>query len=292
MGQGEQSARADSLVSQGLSDTVEGICLSIDYSTRLISADVGGAVQIMAWSGPAPWVGDRVRVVYAGRKPFAIAVYGSPLGTVQSVASGIATVTGDDGATYNYPYQNGLTVAAGQRFVLQHANKVLGNRLSAEPPGSSFVRPPAPPASGTRTQTFRPTDSGNYRSGTYQDQYVEISSTRSAFYWFGRQIANTIPDSATILAANIKLVELWDNVPGTPSQMANHTDPSSRHGTSPPTLGVTDINVSGGGTIDITSLAGFLRDGVGFGVGFRVNTGWRRFDTYARSGSITIKWRT
>lgn len=286
---GRRDARRDADLRAGFSNTAGGICVAIDWATKLVQVDLGGLPQTMPWAGEPPWVGDAVRVVYAGRKPIAFATFGSPIGTVQSVTATVATVLGDDGLTYAYPFRSGDTLAAGYRVLLDHAHRIVTTRYSANPDGSVVVRPPAPPSSSKHKQTFRPTQSGNFKGGAFQTEYAEVSSTRSAFYWYGKQIADTIPNTATVTKALLKLEELWDEVPGTASRLGTHTQ--EKRTSSPPALsGV--INVTGGGSIDISSYATALKNGTALGVGFAQGFGWRRFDSRARSGSIYMEWTT
>jgi hypothetical protein len=118
---------------------------------------------------------------------------------------------------------------------------------------------------------------------------VEISTTRYGYYFYGRQIANTIPDSASIVSARIALAEVWDKVPGVASQLGVHGY-ASRPAGGP--LGLTGaVGVTGGGSIGLTmTQANMLKTGSAFGVGFAQGTGWRRFDRYVRSGTLTITW--
>jgi len=264
---GEDTARDLAGLRAGLSETTEGLCVAVSWSDRLVTVNLGGAEQVMPWAGSPPWVGERVRVVYVGQKPLCIAVLGSPMGTVQSVSGSKATVLGDDGVTYVYPYAFGDTLASGNIVRLDHAGHFVAARYATTQTAPIFDVPDAPP-SAAKSATFRPIDSGNYRNGVFSSQFVEISTTRTGVLWYGSQIANTIPDSAVITRAEIQLVELWDEVPGT--------------GTS---------NVSGSGAVSLLgTYADNLKTGAAFGIGFRKNFGWRRFDTYANSGAIYMEW--
>lgn len=282
---GREIAESEAALAKGASDSAEGLCTAISWADRLVTVNQQGALLQMPWVGHPPWVGDRVRVITAGQRPFCEAVYGSPLGTYVSAAGNIATVTGDDGVTYEYPYPNGASYSVGHRLLLDHAHRAVVMRYSTDPvtavPGG-----PSAPTSTSGSAWFYPTDSGNYRSGVFSSQYAEVSINRTAAYWYGTQIANTIPDSATITRAEIHLVELWDNVPGTPTQMGTHTQAS--RGAEPTITGT--INVSGTGVYALGSFANSLKTGSVYGLGFRKNTGWRRFATYATSGAIYMQW--
>lgn len=292
MAQGAQTAKQLAQLAAQTAATTLGTCLSVDFTNLLAVVDVGGAAQSMPWVGSAPYKGDRVRIMTAGGQPACFAQYGHPLGTVVAVASSLATVTGDDGQTYQYPYPSGVTLAAGNRVALDHALRVVVELISAEPPGSLYVQQSGAPGPTKQSRTFTPTDSGNYTSGAYSTQYVEISTTRYGFYWFGTQIADSIPDTATITRAIVTLSEVWDEVPGAASLMQLHTDSSASHGGSQPTLTGAGVSVSNSGTFDISSMVAALVTGSAFGLGFPggATHGWRRFDTFLASGAITIDW--
>lgn len=283
---GNDLAEAEATLAQGASDSSEGTCTAVSWGDRLATVNRQGATQQMPWVGTAPWVGDRVRVVAAGKQPFCIAVYGSPEGTFVSAAGNLATVTGDDGVTYVYPYPFGASYSAGNRLLLDHAHRAVVMRYSADPPVIDPVNPSGPPSGSLSAAWFYPIDSGNYSNGVFSSQYAEVSVSRTAAYWYGTQIAHTIPDTAVISRAEIHLVELWDQVPGTSTQMGYHTQPTRG---SEPTITST-INVSGSGAYALGGFADLLKIGAAYGVGFRKNTGWRRFDTYALSGAIYMEW--
>lgn len=290
MALGVQAARQQAAQRTARTDSRQAVCVDVDWGEQLATVNVGGAERVMPWVGPAPWPGDPVRVVTAGQIPVCWAVYGSPMGTVASATSELATVVGDDGETYIYPYRVGDALSPADRVRLDHAGRIVLAEYTDEPPGSSYVPPAPPPGPSSGARTFYPTDSGQYQGGKYLNQYVEISVTRSGFYWYGKQIANTIPNTATITGAGLFLSEVWDNVPGAPSKLGAHADPSTVHGPSAPGLSGA-IDVYGSGWIDILPFANALRDGTAFGVGFAANFGWRRFDTAARSGAIHMEWK-
>jgi len=284
--QGEQAAQVDADVRAGLIDSLQGICVDYDWPGRLVKVNIGGAVQVMPWVGPAPWRGDTVRVIYAGQKPFCKAVYGSALGTVQSITANVATVLGDDGRTYRYPFRSGDTLSNGFRVAMDHALHMVVHRISAEPPASAYDTPAGPAGPTVGAAVFRPIDSGNFSNGSFTTQFAEVSSSRTAAYWYGTQIRDTIPAGSTVTVARLSLSELWDQLPGVASRLGTHTQPS--RGGEPAISGA--INVTGGGDIDILAYAAALKSGTAFGVGFAKNFGWRRFDTFALSGSIYMEW--
>lgn len=281
---GEQDARRNAELRKGRSAAAEGYCEDLDWPNYLATINIGGARQVMPWAGVPPWPGDRVAVLYNGGSPRCFAVYGPSQGTVVSVASGIATVTGDDGREYVYPAA--VTVVSGNRVRLDHGGHLVTSVYPGEPAETPYIPAPAPPTTGRGSATFRPIDSGNYRLGAYQGSFVEVSDNRVAAYWYGTQIANTIPDGATVTKADLQLVERWDKIPGTASHLGTHTQATR---TGPPTI-TGAINVTGSGPVSILAFADALKTGAAFGVGFAAGFGWRQFDTFAASGALYMEW--
>lgn len=286
---GQIAARAQAEARKGFSDSIEATCLSVDWSARLATVDIGGASRVMPWAGPAPQIGDTVRVITAGQKPICWAQYGSPTGEVLAVGGTTVTVEGEDGRQYTYPFVDGVSLLVGDIVRLDHAGRIVLGQYAAASTIPEVIRPPAPPAQSVFKRTFYPTDSGRYFNGVYSSQFVDASSNQAGYYWYGTQIASSIPDTATVTRAELRLVERFDNLPGIASRLGIHNNPSTRHGNTAPALsGI--INVSNGGVINIASYATALKTGTAYGVGFYAGFGWRQFDTYARSGSIYMEW--
>jgi hypothetical protein len=283
---GRNLARMEKTLREQGADTTQGICTAVNFTTGLATVNIGGAIQLMQWDGHHPWEGDKVRVTYAGKTPTCRPVYGSTQGTVLTVAANVATVTGDDGDTYVYPAA--VAVTSGARVRLDHAGRLVTGVYPAEPATPAYQAPATPPSETIHDRWFYPIDSGNYRLGTFTPGGVEISDNRSGYYWYGTQIADTLPDNATILEATINLTEEWDNVPGTPSHLGRHSQPT-RAGAAPALTG--SIDVTGGGTTDIGTFAAALASGTAYGVGFAAGAGWRRFASAASSGGIHIRWK-
>lgn len=295
----EQTQRDLWLLRQGTAASTGGVVTDIDFSSKTVRVNSGGVTRVLPWAGPVPFVGAKVRISKLGQQSFCVVSgEGASYGTVQSLGSTTAVVLGQDGVTYIYPYPSGAALSAGHEVALDHARRLVLFRVSAlpassEPPPPDVGSTPTPPptTSARQTRTFKPTGSANWYSagGRWDSEYVEISTTRSGYYFYGKQIANTIPDSASIVSARIQLAEVWDKVPGTASQMGVHGY-SARPGSGP--LGLTgSVAVTGGGSIGLTlAMANALKTGSAFGVGFAQNTGWRRFDRYVRSGALTITW--
>lgn len=293
----EQQKRLGRIERQ-LASTTEGLVVSQDWDHRLVTVNVGGTEQTMTWVGPAPWRGDSVRVTSAAGRPFCELIMGAAQGTVVSSAGGFTTATGDDSVSYTYVHLSSTAPTSGQRVRLDHAGRcVPAGVYSVEPADSEFVPPTAPPTpggSGTRTQTFNPTDSGDWyhSGGSWVSQTPTISVNHSGYYFYGTQIADTIPDSAAIVSASIALAELWDNVPGTGSIMGSHGY-SVKPGFAPGLSGSVGVNNSG--VYSILGFAAALKTGAAYGIGFyrgdgAPGTGYRAYGSYTQSGAITITW--
>lgn len=283
-------------LSQQTANQTEGIVTAINWATRLADVNVGGVTYSMAWFGQAPWPADRVRVVFAGKKASCTPIYGSPMGAVQSVSSGRATVLGDDGETYVYPHV-GTAPAVSARVRLDHAGRAVFGVYAAEPAGSTFVTPPAPPSAGISggSAEFTAAWSGNWSGGAFQNEYATISSSRTAAYGYGTSIADTIPDSATIHRAELRLAKNWDNYPGEVIGFGLHSFDGRPGSLTNGSLSGTYTAAGGSTTINILgTVANALRDGSARGIGFYSSAagpyGWREFDRAPASGRIYMEW--
>jgi hypothetical protein len=269
----------------------EGVVIDQDWDNGIVTVNVGGTEQRMKWASSPPWPGDRVRIVSAGGAVFCVPVWGAPLGTVQFTGSGGAVVLGDDAVTYTYPHL-GAAPADGARVRLDHAGRcVLSGVYAVEPADSEFVPAPAPPAAGGGEAWFNPAWSGNWRPG-FSGSAVEISSTRVGLYGYGTQIRDTIPDSATVLVADLHLTQNWDNVPGVASSMGTHGFDGSPGSATNANLSGT-YSVAGGSRVVnlLGTVADGLKTGSALGVGFRSgSSGWRQYGAAPGSGRIFMKW--
>jgi hypothetical protein len=283
----------------GRASTAEATVVAIDFPNRLAQVNIGGITKFVRWMGPSPLPNARVRVVSAGGRSYCLPAGGSARGTVQSVAAPYVTVLGDDGVRYQWPYLSGYSPAGGHRVILDHLHQTVIGQLTtdttapvneAAPP--TYTPPSAPPKVTVKSAWFAPAWSGNWRFGAYAGSAVEISTTRTGAYGYGRQIDNTIPDSATILICRLQLVQNWDNVPGVNSSLGLHGFAAR-----PGSFG--DGNLSDalsvpGGTRTVSlpaSFANALRSGTAFGIGFRSgNNGYRQYAAAPGSGRIYMEW--
>lgn len=278
---------------QGLSDTTEGVVLDVDWDSRLIEVNANGVTTRMPWAGAPPWPGDRVRITKAGLKPYCMLIEGSPMGTVQTTGSNLATVEGDDGSTYVYPYL-GDAPANGARVRLDHRGRNVAGTYSTEPEGSDFETitiPPSPPPVGGAAW-FAPIWSGNWRFGGFVGELVESSYNRTAAYGFGTSIADSIPDAAVITRAEWHLVLNWDNVP-------QNNAVAGTHGFNGRPGSMTESNLSGSISVPTGSrainilgtVADALKTGAVLGLGFYSDpTWWRQYGAAPGSGRIYMEW--
>lgn len=280
---GAKTARTAADLRQGLSKTDEGV--GVDVDGRLVSVNMGGAVQVMPWKGGAPWVGDTVAVDYLGQKPRAISVYGSPQGTVVSADSDVAVVTGDDGVTYAYPFLVGYTPSAGHRVALLHSHRLVIGQYTDDPAGSAYELPEGPPT-GPFTKTFYPIDSAGWRFGNvYQGANVDASASKSGAYFYGTQLRDSLVGrTVTSLLVNLGSV-VFDYFPGVNTPLGYHGESGYHGGSEPAFAGA--VAVTGGGVYDITGFAAAFQSGAAYGVGFASGSGQRQFGSYSVAGAIT-----
>lgn len=290
---GEDLAAAEQVSQAGLSNITGGEVLELDWANKLVIANVSGGILAMPWVSEPPLVGDMVQVGWLGRKPVCLGPkYGSAVGTVQTVGGGRASVHGDDDVTYDYMVPAGVTVASGQRVRLDHAAQYVVVVLAGAPPPVAVdpVEPPKAPVKTVKSRWFKPTRSGNWRGGFIEGN-AEISDYRTGLYYYGTQIRDSIPNSATILEVKIVLRQLWDNVPGVNSRLRLHVHAAPG---SAPTFTGSAVSVPGGSrTVTLSNAAGALfANGGAYGVAFEAgNHGWRSYASRATSGQLYVRWR-
>jgi len=280
-------------VAAGRAETVLGRVVAQDWDNGFVTVNSGGTEQRMGWLLTAPWVGDQVQVVSLGGVVRCVAVYGTAMGTVVSSAGGYSTVTGDDSVSYTYPHV-GSAPADASRVRLDHAGRcVPSGTYSVEPNNSEYDPPAPPPVSGGSggSAWFTPVWSGNWNTG-FQGSAVEISSSRMGMYGYGTQIRDTIPDSSTITAAELHLIQNWDNVPGVNSSMGTHSFNGAPGSASNANLAGTYSVPGGTRVVGIGgTVADMLKTGAALGVGFRSGaSGWRQYGATPGSGRIYMSW--
>lgn len=279
-------------LAQGSASSTEGLVTAVSWSTSTADVNVNGVTVTMPWAGPAPWVGDRVRVIRAGAgKVVCFQIQGAAQGTAVTTVSTIVTVTGDDGVTYRYPHL-GAAPASGARVRLDHAGRVvLSGSYSDGPAAPEPEVPPPPPVTG-RSGWFTPTWSGSWRNGSYAGPYVESSYTRVCGFGYASSVGDTIPDSATVTKAELNLVVNWDRSgSSTPASFGVHG-----HDGQPAVLAAGDltgeVQVGRGVTVvDVRGFADALKTGAVRGFGIRPNSSyWLQYDAAPNSGRLYMEW--
>lgn len=277
---------------QQKADSTEGTCVDVLWASRTALVNANGVEGQYPWTGAPPWPGDRVRLVKAGvGNVFCELIQGAPMGTVITTTSGIVTVLGDDDTDYRYPHL-GAAPANGARVGLDHAHRcVLAGAYSAEPEGSDFVVPQAPPVSAG-SATFSPVWSGSWREGDFAGAGVESSYTRVAGVGFGGQIDATIPDSATVTKAELLLVQEWNrSYSPAPIRFGVHW-----HDGQPSTLAEGDLSGSvsvpqDATRYDIGAFAGALKSGSAKGLAIYPDDAyWVRYAAAPTGVRVYMEW--
>lgn len=277
---------------------VLGTCVSVDWasSSCVVNTPDGSSLYPrIASDPPVPGVPVYVLVIPG----FIALTLGKPsrppLGTVAGDPSGgLVNVTADDGITYPMGFQTNYTPAAGHRVLLDwDAGGHIINRIDAAPA-------PKPPVQNSdsgsqrKTQQFKPIDSGSYRSSWGSGVVYFGQSYPSAGWFYGTQIADTIPDDAVISSVSVYLeVTAQGGVATMPLYL--HTSATRPAGSLALDQG-TDIGSMPNGFRGNVSLpvgwGNLLKTGARFGIG-TTGPGYRRLNGPAQSataGAITITW--
>lgn len=148
-------------------------------------------------SGHIPQPGDTVMVITINDRHLLFPSRALPgIGTVLTVTSGIVTVTTTAG-TFSMPHL-GTAPTSGELVGISWSEQpyVLG-KLSVQP---TPVAPPPNPGAGTvRSAVFRAIDTGSHNvgSGNYWQAQPWASDSTFGGWFYGTQIRDTIPASAT-----------------------------------------------------------------------------------------------
>lgn len=277
---------------QGRADSTEGLCTDVDWAAGEAVVNTNGQERRARYAGTPPWPGDRVRVVQAGvGNIVCFVIYGAPMGTVITTASGVATVEGDDGVTYQYPYR-GSAPANGARVRIDHAGRCIPpGAYAVEPAGSDFTTPDAPPSVGGAA-TFTAAWSGSWRYGTYDSSGIESSFSRVAGFGFSSTVADTIPDTATVKRAQLQLTVDWNRSgSSTAIRFGSHG-----FGDAPTVLA--EANLSGSlfvpqdaGSVDVLAFANALKTGSVKGFGIYPNSSyWIRYSPAPNGARLYMEW--
>ncbi|MEO2134598.1 hypothetical protein [Microbacterium sp.] len=280
-------------LAQQKADSTEGICVDVDWSSRLAVVNVNGVELSVPWEGPAPWPADRIRLVKAGvGNLFCKAVFGAPMGTVLTVTSTVATVHGDDDAEYVYPFL-GAAPTSGARVRLDHAGRCIPNgAYSTEPAGSDVIPVPPPPPPSGGSATFTALWSGSWRGGVFDTDGVESSYTRVAAVGFGNQVRDTVPAAARVTRAELQLVQEWNrSFSSTPVRFGMHGFDGRPESLTAAALSGSLSVAQDARTADISAFLTDLRSGAAKGVGIYPDSAyWVRYAPAPNGVRLYLEW--
>jgi hypothetical protein len=183
---------------------VRAKCVAFNPVSGVATFNINGGSQGAPVTGFPPAVGVEAWLLYVGGQPLCLGpVYRSPWGVVSAAPSlGKVAVTGDDGVSYLLPYADSLSLAVDDRVSIEWAaGVVVAEPASEAAPGDTGGPPPLP--GDVRSWTFNPVDSGSYGSSWFTDRVYCSDSNVGAYFYAG--IADTIPDTATILEVTLFL---------------------------------------------------------------------------------------
>lgn len=227
MSVGKQAAADAASAAAAGSKYQVGTAMSVDWSQSpaLVTVNLppGGEVE-MPMVGDPPVLQRPCLVAFLGMKPVCVGTLARPvLGTVAgSPANGLLPVKADDGVTYQLAYNTNITswVSNARVQIDWSAGGTVLCAVSADPYTHDDTRPVPPPVvpskphtGSTSRQTFQPTDSGTQNAsagslsgkGNYWTQQVYCGDTTLGAYFYGGQLASTIPDNASITKVEVYL---------------------------------------------------------------------------------------
>lgn len=277
-----------------------GKCVSVDWKQLVAQVQLVGVPQAIPvrMVGQAARPGDDIWVMLAGESAFTIGRPSRPAtGTVTgSPVNAQVTVKADNDVTYTVGFSPSYVPAPGHRVLLNwDGGGHIVIRTDAADQPTVVVAAPASTGS-TKSQTFYASDSGSYRSSGWQTGSVYFGqSFPSAGYFYGNQIADSIPDGATITGIRAYLEVIDASGQGT-MPLSLHAS-ASRPGGSLALDQTTSIGAMPrgfAGTIDLPNAWGDLlktgaRRGIGTsGPGYRVLRGT---NAQPAAGALTIDWK-
>jgi hypothetical protein len=296
MSLGKDQARINAKLLGGLSNARIGQAISIDWTNYLVLVNINGGQVSVPMVGDAPFPGENVWVAQLGEQYLCLGhVPRATTGTTTGTASGgRISVTADDGRTITVPYV-GTAPASGARVVIaRDANGVLMGTMSAEPAGVEIYLPPSAGSGGAPggreggDATFNPTDSGTWNGSSYYLRDVHCSANERGIWVYGTQIADTIPDDATITTCRIYIDEFFNRFPGTLATLGTHTKKTK---SGPPDVSGSLQIPAGSGWRDIRTYANALKTGAALGIGTNLG-GYHKFSRGGvhNSGAIYMEW--
>lgn len=262
--------------------------------TRALVDFAGGRVPVNMATAWRPEMNEAVWVLISDGVPYLLGpTVAKPYdGTIVSTSGGFAVVDTDVGqvtATYEY----GASLSAGQQVKLMWGNGChIVAVMSAVPTPPDPVDPPAPAApTPTRvTRTITANSSSSYQSGYgWRTNDVWSSAHNQGLWFYGTKIRDTIPNTATIISAQIYLPH-WKQLLGA-RPFGRHAYASHPGGA--PTISATSTLPGTSGWVSIpTTLIDWLKVNTG-GVGFDIGgyNIWPGTQSDGQSGALKITYQ-
>lgn len=288
---GEDDARRNAEFGANRTALRRALCTAVDPVLGVATFNVNGGVQSAPMMGFPPAVNVDAWLLYVGDVPLCLGpVYRSPWGVVTAPPdAGKVTVLGDDGVEYTVPYADSLDLDTDDRAAIDWTSGVA----TSEPASDQDSETPVGPGGGggeARSATFSPTGSASYltTSGSWWTSQVRCGDTNLGCYFFGTQIMDSIPDTATVTAVYLDLV--GDGTGGNPT-WGLHTLTGTTG--APDTTGAFEVPAGSGRFQLPTAYGDALQTGAALGVG--TNHGGNHI--YAQSagtnsGALTIEYTT
>lgn len=294
-----------------LERAIEGIPSVLLTEARFVKGNSDGTAQVdfgqgqitvSAASGFLPEPGARVWVAQVNDRTVMLgpANRGPKTGTITATGTllTVSTANGSEQLPQFIPYSSTVVPTVGDTVVIDrsYGRGVVMGKLSTFPT-NNYVAPAVPTASRRTTSDFRATDSGTFYNPTgrwnQNDVWATGTGNNTGAWFYGNTIADTIPDNATIHRVQMYLPEFSNSYPGTPTQLALHSDGAK--GIGAPSLGGTTPVGAGRGWKDVPASWGDdLKTGARRGVGTNgATSGLAKYTGRANdadSGLLRIEW--
>jgi len=301
------STQADELQTrQSLSDLQKAspiaqaaVVLATSYPSNVTVNLAGGAVPALCVGGQFPAVGDSVMILRIDTTYICLGAIPKPAhGIVQAAAAnGRVTVKCDDGVTYSLNYNHLYTPAVNDHVKIDWdliGGFVVGPLAGAPTGDPNIIAAPGAPSgetSGPQTQsvTFYPTDSGTWNGSSYFTNDVYCGDSTLGAYFYGTQIADTIPNGAVINAIAVFLDETTNYYPASLATIGTH-GLTGKSG-APTTGNAVTVSAGSGWKFLPTVFGDVLKTGAAFGLATD-HGGYHIFAPkgVGNSGALTINW--
>lgn len=256
-----------------------------------------GSVQVYSAGFYTPLPGDYVRTVKIDTLTLMLGPVAprSAYGRVTATGSPLLTVLLSDESSVQLPYVTTYASPAVNDDVLiswADGGMVIGPVTQV--PLSDYLPPaPASPAGGgSFSADFRAEDSGTQNTGSAQWWTGDIwcGSTTTGAWFYGSQIADTIPDGAAITAVRVWTPEFYNAYPGSLATIGLH-GLGSKSGVAAVSSAVQVLDGTGWKVLP-NAFADALKTGSKLGIGTN-HGGYHKYVARSRdpqSGLLHIEW--